>query len=526
MKQPSFAANASFSVIAWFVSALAGFICAPIVALGLGADAYGLLALISVFTGYLGLMEMGLGQAIIRYIAYYRELGHGATVLAITKRAVVWFTVIGVVGGVTLLLLSPWLVKDVLHVPARLQATGVTAFRLSSLNFFLMMLISAASALLPAFLRFDLASLMTAVVGGVASVGPAILVVVGYGLVPVVLFSVALNAAALLGYGFMMARLYRTLDLSQGAPWKDVRRAVVRFAGVTAATQIHIAIAQQTNKAVVGIADGTASAAYYSMPSTLSSNLGAMLMRIGQVIFPHGSQLFARKDHERIRTFYQDTSRILFLLNATVSMGMIVFAYPLMRFWVSPTYASRGGLALMILAITSLINCTKYSASNFNLAAAKPGVNLWFSLVNSVVNLALIYPFTLKWGVPGAAAAGLAGTIEVPFFLWFTHRKVLQVRTLAVLRRCYLPTMVGAAAGGAAAYFLLVPLANDLTGRPRAVALIGTLALWLLTVVIGMVLSGLLGAVTRDDLATGRRLLAGLGARLRSRRAVNEEPRS
>jgi O-antigen/teichoic acid export membrane protein len=162
-----------------------------------------------------------------------------------------------------------------------------------------------------------------------------------------------------------------------------------------------------------------------------------------------------------------------------------------------------------------MINCTKYSASNFNLSAAKPGVNLGFSLVNSVVNLALIYPLTMKWGVPGAAAAGLAGTIEVPFFLWFTHRKVLGVHTLSVLRRCYLPTVVGAAIAGVAAYFLLVPLADGLSGRPRSVALIGTLALWLLTVVIGMVLSGLMGAVTRGDLASGRRLFAAAGARLR-----------
>jgi O-antigen/teichoic acid export membrane protein len=505
-RQPSFAANASLSVIAWFASALAGFICVPFVVHGLGTDAYGLLALITVFTGYLGLMEMGLGQAIIRYMAYYRELGHGATVLAIIKRAVIWFTAIGVVGGMALLLLSPWLVKDVLHVPAALQATGVAAFRLSAINFFLMMLISAASAVMPAFLRFDLAALMTGVVGTVASIGPAVLVTFGYGLEQVVLFSIALNVVTLAGYALFAVRLCRPLDRTQGAPWKDVRAAVIKFAGLHAATQVHVEVAAQTSKAVVGIANGTASAAYYQVPSVLSSNLRAVLIRLAQVIFPHGSQLFARKDHEGVRNLYLRTSRVFFLINATATAGMVVFAYPLIRYWVGPEFADKGGIALIIMAVTSMLNCTQYSALSLNLSAARPGVNLGFSLVNSVVSLALVYPLTVKWGVTGAAAASLAGTVEVPFLLWFTQRWVLHVSTLSVLRRCYLPSAVGAAAGGLVGYFLLVPLAKNL---------IGTLALWAVTVLIGMVLSGLLGAVTRDDLGTGWRLFSGVAARLR-----------
>ena len=61
-REPGFAANAAYNVTGWFVSALAGFICVPFVVRGLGADAYGLLALVSAFTGYLGLMEMGWEQ--------------------------------------------------------------------------------------------------------------------------------------------------------------------------------------------------------------------------------------------------------------------------------------------------------------------------------------------------------------------------------------------------------------------------------------------------------------------------------
>jgi O-antigen/teichoic acid export membrane protein len=507
-REPGFAANAAYSVVGWFVSALAGFICIPIVVRGLGADAYGLLTLVSAFTGYLGLMEMGLGTAIIRYIAYYRELGYGATVVSMTRVVVAWFAAAGIVGAILLYVLAPWLVRDVLKVPADLQATGVTVFHLSAFNFFLGMLISVTSTILPAFLRFDLFALVTGIMGTLASVGPAILASTGYGLVAIVVFSISLSAAGLAAYVFFVVRLYRGLNRDQGPPWRTVRRQVLSFAGVTALTRVHAVIAEQTNRIVVGAAGGTASAAYYQVPSILSANVNAMLTRIAQVLFPTASRLYAQNDQEALRSLYYRTSRLFFLAIAPVTMGMCIFAYPLIRYWVSPEFADKGSLALIIFGVAQLVNATTMSASYFNLSAARPWTNFSFSLANSAINLAVVYPLTVRYGVPGAAAAGLLGAITVPFFFVFTHRRVLRVPSLFVLRRCYLPTIAGLVVVGAAAYFVLVPLATNL---------LSTIALWGLTALLGVLLSGVMGAVSPEDRATGRRFISAMRAKVTRR---------
>ena len=64
-KERSIGANALASASGWFVSTLAGFIALPFVVGGLGAETYGLLALVYSFTGYLAVMDLGLGQAVI-----------------------------------------------------------------------------------------------------------------------------------------------------------------------------------------------------------------------------------------------------------------------------------------------------------------------------------------------------------------------------------------------------------------------------------------------------------------------------
>ena len=90
-KEGSFGQNAVLSVIPWAVSGIAAFICVPITIRGLGPDAYGLMALVSALTGYLGLIDMGLGQAIVRYLSYYRALGEGPMKAVLLGAAVVWF---------------------------------------------------------------------------------------------------------------------------------------------------------------------------------------------------------------------------------------------------------------------------------------------------------------------------------------------------------------------------------------------------------------------------------------------------
>ena len=359
--------------------------------------------------------------------------------------------------------------------------------------------------ILPAFLRFDLFALVTGITGTLASIGPAVLASTGYGLVAIVVFSIILNAASLIALVYFDAKLYRGLSLDHGPPWKTVRRQVLSFAGVTALTRVHSVIAQQTNRIVVGTAAGTASAAYYQVPSVLSSNVNAMLTRVAQVLFPTASRLFAQNDQEAVRALLLPHFPALLSSECPCDHGNVCLRLSAIRYWFSSEFADEGSIALTIFAVTRLVNGTTMSASFLNLSAARPWTNFAFSLANSAINLALVYPLTVRYGVPGAAAAGLLGATTVPFFFVFTHRRILHVPSLSVLRRCYLPTIAGSVVVGVTAYFVLVPLATSL---------LSTIALWALTTLAAILLSGVMGAVSPEDRATFRRSMSAMRAKV------------
>jgi len=505
----SFGANAVFSAFGWVVPALAALVAIPITVRGLGADQYGLLALTAALTGYLGLMEMGLGSALVHYLSFYRALHQGRPMLGVLLFGLRWFCAAGLIGGVFLWTAAPWLTSSVLKVPPDLQSTSITVMKLTGVNFALALLVSVGTAIPQSFLRYDLASAMSGSLGTLSAVGPAVVVTLGYGLVPVVWFSVGLNILALALYGLIGYRLMRPMPFSEGPSWKEIRRRTLSFAGLTAMSRIGSTVTDQTGRLVVGIAGGVAAAAYYQVPYMLASRMNDMLSRVAQVLFPTASGLLAKQDLEAVQRLYVRSSRLFFVLNFSVTMGLCVLAYPLLKFWVSGAYAAQGAVALAIFSISNSLHATTMSASYINLSAGRPGVNVAFAYTGMAINLVAVYPLTVHLGITGAALAGLISALNVPFFLHYGNRRVLHLSSWMVWRRCYQPTVLGTGLTSVAAYLLLRPLCHNL---------MTTLVIWCLVVLASMVVSGLLGGVSREDLRTARRLLASPWQRARARR--------
>jgi len=489
-KELSFGANAALNVSAWFVPALTALVAVPITVRGLGTDAYGLLTLVTALTGFLGLIELGLGTAIVRYLSYYRALDQGRPMLGIVRFAALWFGVAGVIGGVVLFVGAQWFAGSLLKVPTEMVPTAVVVLRISALGFFTGMLVSVGSAIPQSFLRYDLSAVTTIIFGVLGGGGPAVLVILGFGLKSIVAYGAVANTIAVATYWLIAVYLFKPIDKTAGPSWSSIRRETLRFAGVAALNQIHSVVALHATRIVVGAASGVAAAAHYQVPAMLASRVNNGLQRVAYVIFPTASGMYARDDAEGVDNLYLRTSRLFFAVNASVTMAMCALAYPLLAYWVSREYAREGAVALVVFSLASAVNASTMAASYVNLSAVRPGTNLAFSFTNSVVTLLVVYPLTVRWGVTGASLAGLLGATNVPVFFWYVHRKILHLSSRRVWRECYRPSLLANVPLGVVVYFLVAP---------RTTSLMSALAAFGCACVLGFVISGLCGAVKRED---------------------------
>src|SRR5438309_29428 len=110
-----------YNILGQAVPLLAGLVAIPTLTRSLGDARFGLLALMWAIIGYFSLLDLGLGRATTKFVAeaLARRDTRGA-------RHVAGFTAAGqtalaVVGGAVLASIAPWVVTDLLRVPAGLR---------------------------------------------------------------------------------------------------------------------------------------------------------------------------------------------------------------------------------------------------------------------------------------------------------------------------------------------------------------------------------------------------------------------
>jgi O-antigen/teichoic acid export membrane protein len=258
------------------------------------------------------------------------------------------------------------------------------------------------------------------------------------------------------------------------------------------------AIQTETSKVVVGVAGGAAQTAFFQVPNVISTRISGLLSSMSTVLLPTGSQLVAEGEHGQLISLYERSSRLFYLLNASMTGAVVVFAAPLLTHWVGPVYGESGGLAFTFLMLAVALNAASMAASHLNMAMGRPKVNLAFSLINSFINLGTVYFFTVWWGIAGTAGSGLLAAADVPVFLHYSHRRVLGVSSWEVFTKCYARITLAVGAVTAVAWFTLRPFASSLLVTLGFVVLVGAACL---------LASAAFGAFAPEDWASLRSLL-------------------
>lgn len=100
----------------------------PIIIKALGPVRFGVLTLAWALIGYFSLFDIGLGRALTQLVAKKLGLGHEEDLPVLVWTCLFLMIILGMVGGLVLSLLSPWLVHRILKIPVALQPDTLHAF--------------------------------------------------------------------------------------------------------------------------------------------------------------------------------------------------------------------------------------------------------------------------------------------------------------------------------------------------------------------------------------------------------------
>lgn len=425
------------------------FIAAPVTIHQLGAEAYGVFALLLTVISPLGIFDFGLGEATVKYMA--EGLGRNARHEAegYFRSTLMFNLIIGIVGALLLLLLAPWMVGSLFNVPEKYQGMARIALGFIGLNWALSMAAQTYIGALTALQHYRLISLGNLLAqGGTILVGLGVLLA-GGNLLHLVLSQSACWAVSIWGWRAAVRRELPDFRLSPN--WNPSAFRRTADMGVwQMGNKLGGLLAVRAQFWLLGAVLPVVAVGYYNLCSQMVSIIYLIAFRIGQVLFPEVSYLHGCG---REGDAAQKVVNATWLVSSFALPGIaaMLFVGPdILGLWVGKSVATHAGAALVILSVANGISLV-FAVPNFYLLGT--GRSKWLAVM-SVLQGSISFIAGLYWvprmGLKGAALAVCVGTVVHLIVLCLIWCKLLrQWITLGeYLSAIFCPLLVTLLVGG------------------------------------------------------------------------------
>jgi O-antigen/teichoic acid export membrane protein len=415
----------------WLI--LVGLFTTPYLLLGLGSAGYGVFAMVSVVSVHLSNLELGFGQATLRFLARARAVSDLERERVIVETSFAVFLAGGLTGAVLLFAGAPYLVSSVFHIDAALQQDALTAFRLGAFILACSFISSFFSSVLQVFGRFDWLNGSRGVFGTAAAVSAVGAVAAGGGIdaVFVLQAGVACLSSFTLGVGVirswergMLPRITPSALREMGA------YAILTFIGGLA-YQWMVNGVPLVLAAYVAVTEIPA----FSVPHQIFQKLTVLVGSVSFAFLPYASAASTATDRSRLRAAFESNLRLTILVMGPVAGYLAVFAPTLLGAWVSPEFGLAAAPCLRLLVVAALLFALASPPADVAKGFGHPGWVLAYTSSVAVLGVSISIAAIPSYGAVGAAfalsASILVGTIPL---LLVVAQRLLGLRAWDVAR--------------------------------------------------------------------------------------------
>jgi O-antigen/teichoic acid export membrane protein len=415
--------NSAFNWANMAVQLVTAYFLSPVLVHGLGEGRYGEWATIEQLLAYLTLFDLGISNAIVRFVARFDESRDPRMVNRIFNTSLAALSTASAVGlAIVAVMLAP--VFGPLPIVGGMDGDARWMAGLLAVNIAIQLTLGVFPALLNALGKFPAlntvritrqvvqAGLLAAAVGG----GGRLAQIAGIVLAMCVAEHVVLT--------WLAHRAMPGLRVSASFVGWDAFHEIRGYGLKAFVIQLANRVSFQSDSLVIRWAWPQEAVTHFVVGGRLVEYAKLSILAMTQVLTPTASVLFERGDRQAIRSLLLNGTRLVTYPAVLLQAGFMVLGAPFLQLWMGPTIAEASGPVLWILSLplaivlaTAIAGRILYGVGDLRLlsvmSAGEAGANL-------VLSLLLVRSFGIKgvaWGT--AIPSGLCAAA----LLFYTCRK-------------------------------------------------------------------------------------------------------
>lgn len=472
-------AGAFLSYVLLGLNTIIGLLYTPYLLRMLGKSEYGLYSLAASVIAYLTVLDLGFGNAIIRYTAKFRAEGKKEEQYEMFGMFFLLYLVISVVAFIMAMVLV-WNVNAIFD--ANMTVEEVERMRiillLMAFNLAFTFPMSLWGSIITAYEDFVFQKLINITR---TILNPLVMIVLlywGYKAVALVVVTTIFNVLTL-----SINQLYCKRKLHVKLYFRKIKWGFLKEVSIYSfwifLNAIMDRIYWSTGQFILGIYKGTASVAVYAVAIQLKDMFFMFSTAISSVFLPRVTSMVTKGASEKeISDLFIRTGRIQYLIMAFILISFILFGRSFIGLWAGPTYLDAYWIALLFF-----IPVTVPLIQNIGITILMARNQMKFRCVSYVIiaisSLFLSIPLAKVYGGFGCAiATALALILGQIIIMNIYYQRVIHLDILRFWREIGKMSIVPLVIG-VSGYWILAKIEIDTILTFLLVAMIFTLIYWL-----------------------------------------------
>lgn len=400
------------------------FITAPFIVHRLGAELFGIVALVQTVAGFAGVVNLGIGRALTKYVSELYWKREFREVSRLFQTAWATCMVSGVVGVVALIGPKATIGRLFFRGGPEVEKVVGLAIYVAALGLFSSMLLEAVSALPTGLQRFDLFNTVNVISGTTRYLGSVVVLALGYSVRSVLIVNLFANMLSVFAFAIISCKLVPELSL-RPVFHRDALRKLFSFSLPLFFSALSALIVLRIDRFILAYYLPLAALTFYTLPYTLSEKAAAGVANITSVVYPFTSELHSRGSQEEIQQLYLRSTKILTLITLPFTVILMSLPGPILRYWLGAEYAAQGAVALSLLGAATFLNAASGVATVTSLGVGEAWTPAKFAFASSLINVVANVALIPRYGINGAAlGALLPHACLVPLFVWIVTRRL------------------------------------------------------------------------------------------------------
>ncbi len=411
------------------------FIMSPVIVRELGNQDYGLWELLLGLIGYFGILELGVGPAVVRYVAFADARNDREQLNRVFNSTLLVLGLLGAMGLVIMLLISlkP---EMILKVEAGQIGHSTLLFTLIGLDLLVIFPGTAIISYLMGLQRHSLVNILrigTAIVQSVVTYialtrweGPRLVwiaaIVLGSTLVQYVILSLWI---LLVDRGVQIRPRHFSWPMM-----KELFVFGLKSMMLSAAANIQ----KQTMPFVIANMVGVARIPFFAIPSRLVDYAGNFVAMLSIPLIPYFTALSGRGDLAATRQAWFTLGRILQFVLLGIPLATIALGEPFLKRWMGPEYALEGRWVVFFMSIPLIAGGISCNSSRVLFATGRHGRAALLAMILVPFTVALSIPLASRYGIAGAAFAVMVFHVGCALGQLFLALREIQVSLAEHLR--------------------------------------------------------------------------------------------